>query len=136
MTNPAHITARRIPDRRRANFVGKLFGISFVYFESFVFDTAGSLSTAYDGGHWTFFALSNGGFFMAPDSPAKFPVAAFNGYEGELSAQAFGIACCLSSLSMLSFNPQFSQNCARHYHLLRDFMLSHAEAQQILCVLD
>lgn len=139
MTTPAPITARRISDRQRANYAGKLFGgVRFVFFESFVFDTASSLSNAYDGGLWTYYALSNGGFYMKPDSPAKFPVAAFNGYVGELSADAFGIACCMSAYSLLSFNPdkQFSEICARHFYLLRDFLLSHAEAQQILAVLD
>lgn len=139
MTTSAPITARRIPERQRAKYVHKLFGAArFIFLESFVFDTASSLSSAYSGGFWNFFALSNGGFFMAPNAPAKFEVAAFNGFEGELSAEAFGIAVTLSALSLLSFNPdeKFSELCAKQYYLLRDYMLSHPEAQQILAVLD
>ena len=138
MTTPAPIAARRIPDRQRAKYAGKLFGPRFIYVESFVFDTASSLSTAYDGGHWTFYALSNGGFYFSPDSPALFPVSAFNGYEGVLSRDAFGIACCMSAYSLLSFNPdkQLSKNSADQFHRLREFLMSHPEAQQILAVLD
>lgn len=103
-----------------------------------MFDTARSLSSAYEGGSWTFYALSNGGAYMAPYCPTVFPVVAFNGYEGELTADAFGIAVCLSAYSLLSFNPDehFSETCARHYYLLREFMLAHDEAREILAAID
>lgn len=138
MTTTAPITKRRVATNQRASFTGALFGIRFIYVESFVFDTARSLSGAYKGGSWEFYALSNGGFYMAPECPEAFPVAALNGYEGELSADAFGVAVCMSAFSLLSFNPdeRFSETCASHYYRLRDFMLEHDEAARLLAVLD
>ena len=96
------------------------------------------LSPDYAGGYWQFYALGNGGFYMAPQSDAAFAVRCENGFEGRLSADALGVAACLYAYSNLSFGGPgaFEQACADHYHLLRDYMLGHAEAQAILGAID
>ena len=50
-------------------------------------DLAGRLAKDYLGGYWQFYALSNGGFYMASDAHA-FEVICENGYVGRLSGQA------------------------------------------------
>lgn len=44
---------------------------------------------------------------------------------------------CLYAYSHLSFSDDgFAQICAQHYHLLREYMLKHAEAGAILGAID
>lgn len=137
MNNHA-ITAQQVPTRQRAAFVGKLFGVRFLWIESFVFDTAGSLSDQYDGGYWDYFSLSNGGFYMAPARGEPLSVACSNGFKGDMSADALGMTACLYAYSFLSFSPDtyFAEKCAEHFHLLRAFALQHAEAKSIFAAID
>lgn len=127
-----------IPEAQRAAHVGKLFGTRFVFLESFVFDTASSLSPDYNGGHWSFHGLCNGGFYMAPTEPKQFKVECANGFDGVLSADAFGITACLYAYSLLSFSAssEFGQVCSEHFHRLREFMVGHPEAALILKAVD
>jgi hypothetical protein len=127
-----------IPDNQRASFAAKLFGARFIFLESFVFDTASSLSPDYDGGLWSFHGLCNGGFYMAPREPKSFCVQCANGFDGGLSAEAFGITCCLYAYSLLSFSADeaFAETCAEHFHKLRAFALQHEEARQIVQAID
>ena len=54
-----------------------------------------------------------------------------------MSADAFGIAVCLFAYSNLSFGSgQFAETCAKQYHLLREYMMDHAEAGAILAATD
>jgi hypothetical protein len=74
---------------------------------------------------------------MAPDDDQPFQVCSENGWEGKLSADAFGIAACLYAYSHLSFaEGDFGDVCARHYHWLRAFAMGHAEAGGILAAID
>lgn len=138
MNASATIFSERLNDTQRLAHTAKLFGIRFWQVESFVFDTAASLCEAYNGGFWHFHALSNGGFYMAPDQAEPFHVICANGFAGKLSADAFGIATCLYAFSHLSFsgNAEFAATCAQQYHWLRDFMMEHAEAREILAATD
>jgi hypothetical protein len=133
-----HITATLVRAASRAQHTGKLFGIRFPFIESFVYDTAGSLSDAYDGGYWDYLALSNGGFYMRPTAPSAFPVICDNGFSGVLSADAFGITACLYAYSLLSFSPDdaFVQRCVEHFHWLRNFATHHEEAASIFSATD
>ncbi|WP_222622703.1 antirestriction protein [Ramlibacter albus] len=127
-----------IPDHLRASHFAKLFGVRTIHVESYVFDTASSLSPDYNGGHWTFHGLCNGGFYMAPTIPDRFRVECANGFDGVLSADAFGITCSLYAYSLLSFSPdhEFAQACTEHFHKLREFMLDHEEAASIQRAID
>lgn len=95
MNTPATIFSERLNDTQRLAHTAKLFGVRFIYVESFVFDTAGSLCESYSGSYWHFQALSNCGFYMAPDQIEPFHVSCANGFEGDLSADAFGITVSL-----------------------------------------
>ena len=133
------ITGELVPHERRADFVDALFGIHFpTQLEPYVFAVASQLSVDYGGAYWHFYALSNGGFYMAPDDDAPFTVRSENGYEGALSADAFGVTACLYAYSRLSFTAgdRIAEVCARHHHLLREFMMEHAEVEAILGATD
>lgn len=132
------VTAHLVPDADRVQYTSKLFGINFpMNLEPAVFDMAGHLAVDYNGGYWLFYALSNGGFYMAPRSDTIFNVACDNGYEGRLTGDALGIVACLYAYSHLSFQENaLAAICADQYHLLRDFMMEHREARAILRAID
>jgi hypothetical protein len=139
------ITRTLVPEPARMAFVDKLFGLSYVLqLEPIVFRFAEQMAENYDYRYWEFFALSNGGFYMAPRSETVFNVSAVNGFEGQMTADALGIVACLYSYSNLSFGDSnaskgeggFTQTCAEHYHLLREYMFGHAEVRSILRAID
>lgn len=138
MTLPETLTQRLLPEGQRATFVADLFGLHFpLRVEPRVFAIASRLSLDYDGGSWHFYALSNGGFYMAPDSERPLSVICENGFDGRMSADAFGITVCLYVYSHLSFGGDaLADICADQYHLVRDFALDHAEAGAILAATD
>jgi hypothetical protein len=75
---------------------------------------------------------------MAPDDEQVFAVSCDNYYQGQLSADALGIVASLFAYSHLSFSgdTDFARACARHYHLLREYMMEHAEVAAILGAID
>ncbi len=132
------ISAVLIPDDLRIQHTADLFSTYFpLRLEPTVFDAA-HMAVEYNGGYWSFYALSNGGFYMAPNIDSRFNLHCPNSNEVELSADSLGIVCCLYAYSMLSFErvPRFSEVCAEQYHLLREFMFGHAEAASILRAID
>ena len=138
ISNTNTITRQLVAEDQRTNVTAELFGVYFpLQLEPFIFSMASRLSEDYGGGYWEFYTLDNGGFYMAPDSDGKFQVISPNGWEGFMSADAFGIAVCLFAYSNLSFGSgQFAETCAEQYHLLREYMMDHAEARAILAATD
>ena len=133
------ITSKQIEDNKRINHTAKLFGNNFpMILEPAIYSFAERLSVNYRGGYWNFYELSNSGFYMAPDDDEQFLVISDNGFEGIMSADAFGTTACLYAYSHLSFtdDPNLAKNCGRQYHLLREFMFDHSEAKNILSATD
>ena len=133
------ITRKLIPEAQRADLVGTLFGIAYpLQLEPAVFAFASNLSPSYHGAYWNMYALSNGGWYMCPDEDSRFDVRCPNGYEGSLTADAFGIVAVLYACSHLSFiaNGDAASNYARHYHRLREFTVEHEEAAAIFAAID
>ena len=122
-----------LADDQRTAYTSALFGLDFpLRVEPAVFAWAGRLSGDYTGGLWEFYALSNGGFYMAPRTDEPYMVRCENGFAGELSADGFGIAVCLYAYSQLSFAAgAAAEICAEQYHLLREHALSHGESASI-----
>ena len=132
------ISSVLVAEENRIQHTADLFGIHFpLKLEPLIFDMAG-MAAEYNGGYWEFFALSTGGFYMAPSIETRFHMSCPNGNDVELTADALGIVCCLYAYSLLSFDhiPEFSETCAEHYHLLREFMLEHDEAGAMLRAID
>ncbi len=139
MTTNATVIRKQVADNQRIEHTAAIFGIRFpLNLEPLVYTFAERLSPDYDGGYWLYYALSNGAFYMAPDSDRTFRVACDNGYEGVLSADALGIAVCLYAYSHLSFSSdyEFAEICAQQYHWLRDYMLDLPESLAILGATD
>lgn len=132
------ISSHIVPEADRTDFGDTLFGIQYVLkLEPTVFNMARRLAPTYNGGYWQFYALSNGGFYMAPRTDTIFDVNADNGFSGKLSGDALGLTACLYAFSNLSFGDgAFCETCAQQYHLLREFMFGHAEVKAILAAID
>jgi hypothetical protein len=132
------ISRQLVADNQRTTITADLFGVYFpLQLELFVYAVTSKLSEDYSGGYWHFYTLTNGGFYMAPDSDGQFAVISENGFEGFMSADALGVTACLYAYSHLSFGQgEFAETCAQHYHWLREYMFEHAEAGDILRTID
>ncbi|MFZ4859907.1 MAG: antirestriction protein [Desulfuromonadaceae bacterium] len=127
----------QLNEDERINYHAYHFGDNFPFkIEPFIFDMSRNLSGDYTGGCWNMYELTNGGFYMAPDSETPFKVTCMNGYEGTLSADGFGIAVCLYAYSTLSFSEDLADVCAEQYHLLQECMFEHPEVKSILAAID
>ena len=127
-----------IQEADRVTHTADLFGVHFpLHLEPLVYATADHLSSDYEGGYWEFYKLSNDGFYMAPSTEDRFHVIAENGFEGDLSADAFGITVSLYAFSCLSFSTMLiADACAQQYRRLREYALEHTEAGAILAAID
>ena len=132
------ITRQQLADDQRSHLPADLFGVYFpLRLEPFVYAMTSKLSDDYSGGYWHFYTLSNGGFYMSPDSDGKFQVISENGHECFMSSDALGITVCLYAYSHLSFgDDNFAETCAQQYHWLREYMFEHAEVRGILAAID
>jgi hypothetical protein len=132
----SQIAAREVAECERIQMLPKHFGRDMLTVEYAIFAFMRKLSQRYTGGYWTYYELSNRGFYMAPQSDSQFLVAVdTNDFVGEMSSDAAGITACLFALSHLSFQVH-NEQIAEHFHLLRDFALEHAEASVILAAID
>lgn len=133
------IVSQKVSVIERINHTAAIFGINFpVSIEPSVYAITSNIAVDYSGAYWEFYCLSNGGFYMAPDSDTIYQVECENGFEGKLSADALGITACLYAYSHLSFsnNIELAEICAAQYHLLREYMFTHKEATFILSAID
>jgi hypothetical protein len=132
------VTRELVPVDRRMATVERLFGTAFpLQLEPVVYGITDRMAGEYTGGYWNFYTLSNCGFYMAPAEDRVFHVKCQNMYEGDLSADALGITACLYAYSNLSFSlSDIAREYARHYHLLREYMVGHSEVREILGAID
>lgn len=133
------ITSTIVPEHQRVAVTAALFGARFSFaIEPAIFDFASDLSADYKGGSWEFYALSNMGFFMAPLGPDRLRAESPNQNTAVMSNEAFGIAVCLFAYSNLSFSRDeaLSEMVSEAFHKLRDFAMDHAEAADILRIID
>ena len=136
--SPSTVTRELVPEDQRLVVVERLFGMAFpLQLEPVIYGITERMAEDYDGGYWEFWTLSNEGFYMTPSEGRIFHVKCQNMYEGDLSADALGITSCLYAYSNLSFSlTDMAREYARHYHLLREYMLDHPEVREILGATD
>jgi hypothetical protein len=128
---------RLIPNSERLQVLPRHFRRYMMRFESAVYSFAEHLCSEYRGAYWEFYEFSEGGFYMAPTGATRAVRVDSNGFEGTMSADAFGITVCLFACSHLSLScPSADDVFGRHFHLLRDFALEHAEAGLIFGAID
>lgn len=135
------VTATLVPDAQRMGFLPRVFRASFLTSEGLVYNWMRGLAPedyAKGNGYWHFYDLSNGGFFMAPQSPESLTLFVDgNGFEGSMSAQAAGIVACLFALCQLANTDGRDQDhFIDQYHNLRAYAADHAEAALIYRAID
>ena len=132
------VTRELVPEDQRMAVVERLFGMAFpLQLEPVVYGITDRMAQKYTGGYWHFYTLSSGGLDMAPSEDRVFHVKCQNMYEGDLSADALGITACLYAYSNLSFSlSDIAREYARHYHLLREYSMEHAEVVAIVGATD
>ncbi|EBW3293900.1 antirestriction protein [Salmonella enterica subsp. enterica serovar Bijlmer] len=85
---------------------------------------------------WEGRALSNNGFYLVPNSRPTYGVSvAGNGYEGIMTAEAFGITLSLFALGQIA-NTTEDDGDILLYHALRDYALDHSESAEIMAAID
>ena len=131
------VTATRVPEAERLDFLPRHFGQHLMVFEQTLYTQMGRLCAGYSGGYWEFYDLSNGGCYLAPSGTTVYRVRVSSNYfEGDLSADAAGITATLYAINSLTFRyPQVRRHVDR-YHQLRDFACGHAQASLILAAID
>jgi hypothetical protein len=136
---PTQVIRTLIPEDPRLAVIEKTFGTHFpLVIEPVIYGITERMAEAYSGGHWQFYNLGNGGFYMAPERDQIYQVSCDNYWQGELTADALGVTSCLYAYSHCSFsrNEAFGRSCAQHYHLLREHMYTHPEMPVILRAID
>ncbi|MBN6207033.1 antirestriction protein [Ralstonia pickettii] len=135
------LIATQVQDGDRLAFLPAMFGMRLmIRGEMLVYAWLGRLSPDYTGGYWNFYRVSNGGYYLAPqtDKPLRISVDG-NGFSGEASADAAGIVATLFALSHIvnegGSGADFDALTSRYY-LLRDFAIEHNEARLILAAID
>ena len=136
MSTQTAVTSNAVPEDQRMAFLPRHFGRHLLRAEATVYSWAATLSVDYAHGSWTFFNLSNGGFFMAPVSPEKLRVRCDgNGFDGEMSAGAMGVVTTLFALCYLA-EVLREDMFIEQYHALREFAYTHPEAGLIFRAID
>lgn len=132
------VTAGRVPEAQRLDFLPRHFGRRMMAFETQVYTELADLCEGYNGGLWAFFDLSNGGCYMAPSDPSFALVQPSNTFEGTVSGDAAGIIATLYALSRLAFQyeAEAGMRFTERFHQLREYALAHAEAAAILRAID
>ncbi len=134
------LTATPVPDERRLDFWPLYFGAipQWITLEPRIFAWMDRFCDEYSGGIWSFYTLSNGGAFMAPDADGddKWHLFnAMNGNDAEMSVEAAGIAVCLIEYSHHACRTECDA-MTEHYYRLRDFALNHPECNTIMHLID
>lgn len=131
------VTSQLVPIGHRLNFLPRNFGSPLmIEGESTVYGWMRRFCSAYRGGFWHFYQLSNDGFYMAPDMDERLPFEVnTNGFSGKMSADAAGITVSLFTFSHLSIRYEV-ENMADAYENLREFAYDHPERALIFRAID
>lgn len=136
VASTSSIVATVVPGHLRAATLPKKFPGIFLVFESLVYRYLEVFSDDYKGGYWEFVDLSNSGFYMSLNSNARFYLSiASNGFEGEMTADAASLVVNMFAIGQLA-NQHKTDHLIELYHLLREFVGEHPEANRILCAID
>ena len=124
----------------RINFLPEFFGMQFMlYGEKLVYLWMKKLCDEYNGGYWTFYKLSNGGYYMAPASYNMMKIKCWlNYFDGELSSDAAGIIPTMFALSKLFSieNIDETDRFVELYLKLQEYAQQHDEKNLIFEAID
>jgi hypothetical protein len=104
--------------------------------ENLIYEWMDRLCEDYHGGYWNIYELSNGGFYMAPKTDARFEVCCFGfGDSVRLSADGAGLVATLFAVNQLA-NSAGEDHIIELYYLIRDYVFGHDEAGKIFRAID
>ncbi len=130
-----HIKRCLWPTKRRMDFYPTFIPKQAMQFEGMVFRYMEEFCTPYKGGYWDFYALSNGGFYIALKKSGHIQVEnTMNYYKGEMSADAACISINLLALCDCASNGDMQ--LIKAFHHLRDYAKIHPESRDILRFID
>ena len=133
------IEVNRVAPQDRPRFLPENFGPRhMVRGEALVNGWMRKLSKDYDGGDWSYYTLSNGGFFMVPGTDGQRPmfVRCLNEFERSMSAEGAGIIATLYALGQLA-NETEEDFLILKFHALRDYgVRQHVEGALISSSVD
>jgi len=130
------ITAERVPEEKRLDFLPSLFGRHYMRGEMLVYSYMEKLCNAYNGGYWEFYQLNNGGGFLVPSMTGPLQICwPDNCFEAEMSTEAAGITASLFALNRIA-NESGEDARIEQYYTLLDFALEHPEGSRIRAAID
>ena len=75
-----------VAEDQRLSVIEQLFGTHFpLMLEPLIYGITERMAESYRGGYWSFYQLSNGGFYLAPEGEEAYQVSCENYFTGELS---------------------------------------------------
>ena len=133
--DPKPVTRHLVPEDQEMGAAEDIFGdLFFLRLEPMIYKIAERRAQDYQNHQfWRYFKLSNGGLYLKPEEDRLYAVSCANGIHADFSSDALGITACLYAYSRCSssFDEHFGSKCGDHYHLLRSYMMDHAEAAQM-----
>ena len=130
------ITAQRVEDEKRMDFLPGAFGAHYLQGERLVFSWLRELSNDYQGGYWHYYWLSNGAFYMAPHIRSTLRLVwANNFFDSDMSADAAGVVATLYGLNHLQSITHEARLIDRYQGLL-EYVEQHPESRLIWQAID
>ncbi|PHV19212.1 antirestriction protein [Janthinobacterium sp. BJB446] len=135
-TKNSPITAVLVTDvDERMECLPNVAGMRCLLLEFTIYSMLGRMSQDYEGGYWDFYKLSNGGFYMSPQTDNTFRMRCENMFEGEVNAQTAGLIACAMAYSHLSF-AEDADCFGEAYMLLWQYLAQQSNAAIIFAALD
>lgn len=131
------VTESLIPSEKMLAAIIRHFGIGATAVEKTVYAYMRHLCPEYDGGMWSYYELSNGGFYMAPEGERFYNLVSPNSYEDAMTSKEAGITACLFAFSFVSAKYQSERLCD-HYEWLWEYTTycDRKSAQKIFAAID
>lgn len=98
------ITESLIPSEKMLAAIIRHFGIGATAVEKTVYAYMRHLCPEYGGGMWSYYELSNGGFYMVPEGENFYNLVSPNSYEDTMTSKEAGITACLFAFSFVAGN--------------------------------
>lgn len=146
MTNQEHVAenkpliASTVAEDDRVGFLPQYYRRLFMAAESLTYVFADRFIQGYSGGHWNYFTVDNGAFFMAPSVSEQVHLVVAENYTSEhMSAEAAGVVITLYVLNYLTHARIPKADVERFidfYYKLREYAADHAESPAIFTAID
>ncbi|MBD5646493.1 MAG: antirestriction protein [Desulfovibrio sp.] len=131
------ITEALVPSEKMLEVITRHFGYQATPLEMAVYAYMRHLCPDYDGGVWSYYDLSNGGFYMTPGAREFYELVSPNGYKATMTAKEAGITACIFAFSTLAAKHQSELFC-EHYERLQEYVTycGNKSARKIFAAID